>query len=100
MTGWLSLRRLVYERDAGRCQVCLLPVGRRWDAGHLVDRCVGGDNTLSNVVLMCARCNRSEKPIHRTLEEALEWLQRRRDLARGRELPEDWRTFHELMYRR
>jgi len=100
MMGWLSLRKMVYERDGGVCQVCLLPVGRRWDAGHLVDRCVGGDNTLSNLCLMCARCNRSEKPIHRTLAEAQSWLAERRDRARGVALPDQWRSFYELMYRR
>jgi 5-methylcytosine-specific restriction endonuclease McrA len=98
--GWLSLRRMVYERDAGICQACLLPVGRRWDAGHLVDRCVGGGNTLSNLVLMCAHCNRRVKPITRTLAEARAWLEERRDRARGVALPDDWRRFYELMYGR
>jgi 5-methylcytosine-specific restriction endonuclease McrA len=100
MTGWLALRRMVYRRDGGICQACLLPVGRRWDAGHLVDRCVGGDNTLSNLVLMCARCNRSEKPITRTLGEAHAWLAERRDRAHGVALPDQWRTFYEGMYGR
>ena len=36
--SWLRLRRAVYVRDRGICQVCLLRVGRLWDAGHLIDR--------------------------------------------------------------
>lgn len=87
MVSWLILRRSVYRRDRGRCQVCLQRVGRLWDAGHLVDRCVGGGDTLDNIVLMCARCNRSIKPIHRTLDEARRWLAAQHEQARtGREI--------------
>jgi hypothetical protein len=39
--SWPRLRRAVYRRDQGRCQVCLSRVGRLWDAGH------------GNRVLMC-----------------------------------------------
>jgi len=100
MTGWLSTRAAVFKRDHGICQVCLLPVGRMWDCGHLVDRCVGGDNTLGNLILMCAHCNRRVKPITRTMAEARAWLADRRDRARGVPLNDQWRTFYELMYGR
>lgn len=98
--SWLSLRRSVYLRDKGICQACLLRAGVLWDVGHLVDRCVGGTNALSNLVLMCVRCNRTEKPIHRTRQEALAWLRERRRLARGRPLAADWRPFYAAMYGR
>lgn len=96
---WARLRREVYARDEGRCQVCLLKVGRAWDAGHLVDRCVGGAAALENLVLMCQHCNRTRKPIHRTLEEAIVWLAEQRDLARNQ--PRDtWRQFYDALFGR
>lgn len=97
--SWRRLRRAVYARDRGRCQVCLSRVGRIWDAGHLVDRCVGGIDCLENLVLMCQRCNRSLKPIHRTLDEAQAWLAERQRRARtGRDvLSETWIPFMERM---
>ena len=82
---------MVYQRDGGLCQSCMLPVGRRWDVGHLVDRCVGGDNTLSNLILQCQHCNRRRKPVHRTRAEALDWLEREREQALGLPLRDDWR---------
>ena len=98
--SWLTTRATVYARDHGMCQSCLLPAGRRWDVGHLVDRCAGGDNTLGNLILQCQHCNRRLKPIHRTRAEALAWLKDRRDRARGVALDDSWRTFCELMYGR
>ena len=98
--SWLRTRRLIYTRDRGICQVCLLHVGHLWDAGHLVDRGVGGTDVLSNLVLMCVRCNRTDKPLHRTRDEALAWLRERRRLARGYPLTVDWRPFYEAMYGR
>lgn len=90
--SWAKLRQQVYERDLGRCRVCLQRVGRVWDAGHLIDRCVGGTDTLSNLVLMCQRCNRTRKPVTPTYEAADKWIDQERRKARtGRELTEDWR---------
>lgn len=103
MTAWRVLRRRVYRRDAGRCQVCLGKVGRLWDLGHLVDRAMGGGDLESNLVLMCVHCNRKKKPLHRTRAEALIWLLDQQDLARtGRELPEGerWLEFSRLLFGR
>jgi 5-methylcytosine-specific restriction endonuclease McrA len=86
VTGWRTLRKQVYARDRGVCQVCHLRVGRLWDAGHLVDRIVGGEDALDNLVLMCVRCNRSEKPIHRTRAEVDGWLN-----AREKPVGDTWR---------
>ncbi|HKD00465.1 MAG TPA: HNH endonuclease [Methylomirabilota bacterium] len=99
--GWSSLRKEIYRRDRGICQACLMRVGRLWDLGHLVDRCIGGCDAPENLVLMCVRCNRSIKPVHRTLEEAWAWLEARREAARtGREIHVDWRPFYAAMYGR
>jgi 5-methylcytosine-specific restriction endonuclease McrA len=85
--SWLRLRRAVYRRDRGICQVCLSRVGRLWDAGHLVDRIAGGADTEANLVLMCVHCNRRVKPIHRTRDEALAWLREQQEQATtGREV--------------
>lgn len=101
MTGWMTLRRQVYRRDSGRCQVCLQRVGRLWDCGHLVDRCVGGRDELSNLYLSCVRCNRTTKPIHRTRPEALAWLHAEQQRARtGREVGDEVLAFTRAMYER
>ena len=85
--SWARLRREVYARDKGRCRVCMARVGRVWDAGHLVDRIVGGSDELDNLVLMCARCNRTLKPITRTRAEAFAWLEQ----AHMEAIETDWR---------
>lgn len=88
------LRRHVYARDRGICQVCRLRVGRLWDARHLVDRIVGGQDELDNLVLMCIHCNRTQKPIHRTLAEAEEWIEQQH-----RPVPATWRPFFDELLR-
>jgi hypothetical protein len=70
---WLKLRSAIYIRDRGICWVCngfvkLL----EYDLGHLVDRCMGGTDTIDNVAVMHKKCNLA-KPLHATLEEALKW---------------------------
>jgi 5-methylcytosine-specific restriction endonuclease McrA len=90
--SWRSLRREIYARDGGRCRACGLRVGRVWDAGHLVDRIVGGQDSLDNLVLMCQSCNRVKKPITRTRTEALEWLEQTRNPR-----PIDWRSTWDLV---
>lgn len=92
--SWPRLRRAVYRRAGGRCQVCLLKVGKVWDAGHLQDRVMGGADTLDNLYLSCQRCNRTLKPLHRTRAEAQAWLEAQQRQARtGREVSADWRPF-------
>ena len=96
--GWGRLRRALFLRDRGICQVCLLRVGRLWDVGHLVDRCMGGEDLLENLVLMCVHCNRTRKPLHRTRDEALAWLSAQQDSARGRKVHADWERWCEAMF--
>ena len=73
---WEKLRRIVWERDKGRCIVC----GRQckpgeWECGHIIDRVVGGSDEPENLGVMCIVCNRL-KPLHITREEFDEWVQR------------------------
>ena len=78
MTGWRALRMQVYRRDRGVCQACGMRVGRIWDAGHLVERALGGPDTLENLYLSCVHCNRTCKPEARTASEARAWIRNRR----------------------
>jgi 5-methylcytosine-specific restriction endonuclease McrA len=97
--GWAALRRAIYKRDRGICQVCLTRVGRQWDCGHLVERYLGGPDSLENCYLSCVHCNRGgDKPVHTTLPEALAWLAAQQEMARGlaQEHP-DWVPFWQAL---
>lgn len=71
---WEALRTLVWERDNGICQVCLEKIlWEDYECGHIIDRCVGGPDHLSNLVVMCVLCNRM-KPVHETREDYATWV--------------------------
>ena len=90
--SWAKLRREIYARDRGICQACGLRVGKRWDAGHVVDRIAGGADELDNLVLLCVRCNRTLKPITPTRTEAQAWLEQARHPR-----PIDWQSTWDLV---
>lgn len=71
-----AYRRTVWERDAGVCHICqtFVPYGPGYHLGHIVDFCMGGDDTIENLAVMCQRCNLT-KPRHRTREEYEAWRQ-------------------------
>lgn len=71
---WRELRRAVWERDRGTCQVCLkeVPFTRNYHCGHIIDRRIGGQDTMENCVVMCRSCNTS-KPQHTTEQEYQAW---------------------------
>lgn len=53
-----ATRALVWERDAGRCARCGLPITREWSLHHRVPRGAGGSrrpelNSPANLVLLC-----------------------------------------------
>lgn len=50
------VKRLVFERDRGRCLACGSPELIQYD--HVVPSSMGGDNGPQNVRLLCAECNR------------------------------------------
>ncbi len=75
--GWYMLRRQVFERDGGMCQVCGLDLNatpQYYECGHKVDRVAGGLDDLDNLDTMCNWCNRT-KPVHRRLGEYRIWLE-------------------------
>jgi 5-methylcytosine-specific restriction endonuclease McrA len=71
--SWDQTRQLIWERDGGVCQVCGDAIEwREYECGHIIDRCVGGSDRLSNLVCMCIVCNRL-KPLTKTRAEYLAW---------------------------
>lgn len=70
--SWSTIRRRIFKRDKGICQVCGLDCSEYWECGHIIDRMAGGTDLDDNLVVMCYYCNRL-KPIHETKEEYDEW---------------------------
>lgn len=81
---WRSIRLKVLERDGPFCDVCGVRVGVKsgdyW-CGHIVDRCVGGSDRPSNLVVQCWFCN-YYKPVHHNREEYERWKRSLYDGAR------------------
>lgn len=74
MANWKAIRREVWLRDGPVCQVCDRKITENdYQCGHIVDRCVGGSDDLSNLVVMCTACNQL-KPIHKTPEDYRAWV--------------------------
>lgn len=71
---WRRLRKQVWERDNGVCQVCGQAFEYEYyELGHKVDRVCGGDDVLDNLCVMCNVCNRL-KPLHENLDEYNQWV--------------------------
>lgn len=74
--AWSTLRRYIWKRDKGKCQVCLREITRdQYQCGHMVDRTHGGSDRLSNLVTMCGACNQT-KPLTPTKEDYWLWVKR------------------------
>lgn len=70
---WYKLRSQAYLRDNGVCWVCHKFIELiDYDCGHLIDRCMGGQDVIDNLAPMHKTCNLS-KPKHQTLEDAVRW---------------------------
>lgn len=85
---WASIRRRIYKRDGGVCQVCRNPVvfGKGYECGHIVERFLGGSDLDDNLVAMCWTCNHT-KPPHDTRAEYEAWVAAGGEWQRiGREL--------------
>ena len=62
------LRRAVWERDKGICQICHQPVDQfNWELGHNRARSKGGLLTIKNTFVVHSSCNRSQHTL--TLKE-------------------------------
>lgn len=71
--NWSKIRSFVYQRDNGICHVCGQPARGVYECGHIIDRCMGGCDRPSNLVVMCVLCNRM-KPLHSSRQEYINWL--------------------------
>jgi hypothetical protein len=77
--SWGKIRRLVWERDGGICHVCQEEIDwEYYHTGHMVDRCVGGSDRPSNLVVMCNLCNLKLKCLTPSKQAYFEWLEQAR----------------------
>ena len=61
-----SLRQLVADRAAHRCEYCLLPQAvalHQHEPDHIVPRQHGGETHENNLALACLCCNRYKGPM-------------------------------------
>ena len=60
--AWTDLRRLVFERDNGLCQLCANSgvVERATDVDHIVTLSDGGSNALANLQALCRACHEAK----------------------------------------
>ena len=74
---WISdaTRYRIYERDGNRCVYCGTAKGPRFTLDHLLPRCLGGTNAVTNLVSACASCNGSRQ--HKSLRQWFRELRRR-----------------------
>jgi hypothetical protein len=53
-----TTKKVVYNRDAGRCKCCGSSVNLEYD--HITPYSCGGNSDASNIQLLCMQCNRSK----------------------------------------
>jgi HNH endonuclease len=53
-----EIRRMVFERDGGRCQQCGADFDLQYD--HIIPVALGGATTVDNLQLLCGPCNREK----------------------------------------
>lgn len=53
-----TTKKIVFSRDGGRCQCCSSSENLEYD--HIIPFSCGGQSTVSNIQLLCQKCNRSK----------------------------------------
>ncbi len=53
-----TTKKIVFSRDGGRCQCCGSSENLEYD--HIIPFSCGGQSTVSNIQLLCQKCNRSK----------------------------------------
>ncbi len=53
-----STKKIVYTRDGGICQCCGSSLSLEYD--HITPYSCGGSSSVSNIQLLCMKCNRSK----------------------------------------
>ena len=54
----VTTKKIVYARDGGACRCCGSSLNLEYD--HITPFSCGGGNDVSNIQLLCKRCNRSK----------------------------------------
>ena len=65
---WLAQKRLVWERNKGKCQYC---GNAMHHAHHVIFRSDSRDDRIQNLVGLCIDCHRKAHP-----EKELQWTKR------------------------
>ena len=66
--SWADVKRTVYVRDGGVCQLCgRLVAPRAYVADHIRPQAAGGGSALDNLQLAHGRCNNLKAPADRAL---------------------------------
>jgi len=62
-SSWSTIRWEVLKRDKFRCVYCGAKAsdGIKLEVDHVIPRSAGGENSLSNLVTACERCNRAKR---------------------------------------
>lgn len=55
--AWQRTRLLVIARDGGLCQMCGMIVREKAQIDHIHEKAAGGDDSLSNLRLLCLPCH-------------------------------------------
>lgn len=55
--AWRRTRLQVIARDGGVCQLCGIVVSRMAQIDHIHEKAAGGDDSLSNLRLLCLPCH-------------------------------------------
>lgn len=53
-----TTKKIVYTRDGGRCNCCGSSLNLEYD--HIIPFSCGGQSVVSNIQLLCQKCNRSK----------------------------------------
>jgi len=53
-----TTKKIVYTRDGGVCKCCRGSISLEYD--HIIPFSCGGSSTVSNIQLLCQKCNRSK----------------------------------------
>ncbi len=52
--------RIQHKEQNGKCHYCKIDVGLDYHVDHVIPIAKGGENTLSNIVIACPKCNLSK----------------------------------------
>lgn len=54
----------LFEAQSGKCAICRVKLGEKYELDHIVPLILGGGNEDGNIQLLCVTCNRSKGKKH------------------------------------